>query len=79
MTSKLTVNLVVIALGVFLLAALGGIVYLIDQGTPVSDVAVIAGPLGVALGALASILASTRAGDVVAPEPAQPPAQVQGP
>lgn len=59
-TSKTTINLVVIFLGVFALAALGAVTYLIDQNASAANVAIIVGPMGVALGAVGGVLASTR-------------------
>lgn len=59
-TSKTTVNLVIIFLGVFALAALAAVTFLIDGGQAADKVAIIVGPMGVALGAVAGVLASTR-------------------
>lgn len=60
MTSKATVLMVVGFLGIFALAALAGTVFLIDSNAPSTSVAIITGPMGVALGALASMLVSSR-------------------
>jgi len=60
MTSRSTVLAVVCFLGVFTLGALGAVTWLVHDHISADAVAVIATPMGVALGALASILASTR-------------------
>lgn len=59
-TSKTTVNLVIIFLGVFAILALAAVYGLIDSGKSADKVAIIVGPMGVALGAVAGVLASTR-------------------
>lgn len=59
-TSKTTVQTVVILLGLFAILALGGVVYLVDTGAPVASVAIVSTPMGVALGSLGTLLASTR-------------------
>ncbi len=69
MTSKLTINLVVLIIGAFAIGALIGVFLLLDDGKPDTAVIALTTPMGVALGALASMLVSTRAGDVVAPAP----------
>jgi hypothetical protein len=72
MTSKGTVLLVVAFLGVATLMGMGGLIWLVGT-TDVKDaglLAVVAGPTGTALGALATLLASTRT-------EASPPVPVQ--
>lgn len=62
MTSKGTVFLVVAFLGVATLMGMGGLIWLVGT-TDVKDaalLAIVAGPTGTALGALATLLASTR-------------------
>lgn len=82
MTSKLTINLVVILLGVTLLGTIGGAIGLAAAHDTIPEQLWTVG--STALGALAAVLVSTRAGDVVAPVPAPPadvpdPEPVQGP
>lgn len=60
MTDKGTIRAVVILLGLFALVGLSGMIYLIDRETEADMLAILAGPMGTALGALASILVSTR-------------------
>ncbi len=60
MTSKTTVLAVVVSLALFAIGALAGTIYLIDSGASEGAVAIVVGPMGVALGALASVLNSTR-------------------
>lgn len=60
MTSKTTVLAVVVSLAIFAIGALAGAVFLIDSGASETAIAIIVGPMGVALGALASVLNSTR-------------------
>lgn len=60
MTQQRTVLVVVLALAGFALVGLGGLIYLVDAGTAPEAIAIIAGPTGVALGALGSMLNSTR-------------------
>lgn len=59
MTDRLTIRLVITFIGIFALVGLAGIIWLIDEGTAGVDLAIIAGPTGVALGALGSMLAHT--------------------
>lgn len=62
MTNKGTVFLVVVFLGVATLLGMGGLIWLVGT-TDVKDaalLAIVAGPTGTALGALATLLASTR-------------------
>ncbi len=75
-TAKSTVNLVIIILGVFALVGLVGVLWLTDSGTDAAAIAVIVGPMGVALGAVGGVLASTRTPVAAAPEA---PEIVQGP
>lgn len=67
-TDTFTVRLVVAILGVFALIALGGLVWLVQDGTPGAELAIISTPMGLALGAVAGILAKTST------VPDQPPA-----
>lgn len=60
MTSRTTVLAVVIGLALFALVGLLCATYLIDQGKDAALVALIATPMGVALGGLTGLLASTR-------------------
>lgn len=60
MTDKRTVTMVVAFLGVFALAGLLSSVWLIDHERDASNIAIVAGMTGTALGALGGILASTR-------------------
>lgn len=69
-TSKTTINLVVIFLGVFSLLALAAVTFLIDAGQAADKVAIIVGPMGVALGAVAGVLASTKSAVEVPAPPA---------
>lgn len=72
MTSKGTVFLVVTFLGVATLMGMGGLIWLVGT-TDVKDaalLAIVAGPTGTALGALATLLASTRT-EQGAPVPVQ--------
>lgn len=64
MTSKLTINLVVALLGITLLGCVGGAIVLSALRTPIPDQLWTVG--STALGSLASVLVSTRAGDVAA-------------
>lgn len=64
MTDRLTVVMVVTFLGVSTLVGLGGLIWLVGR-LEVKDaalLAIIAGPTGTALGALGTLLASTRTG-----------------
>lgn len=73
-TSKSTINIVIVFLGVFALAALAAVFFLVDGGTAADKVAIIVGPMGVALGAIAGVLSNTRA-----PVPAAPPVVMDPP
>ncbi len=73
-TAKSTVNLVIVTLGIFALVALVGVLWLTDNGTDATSIAVIVGPMGVALGAVGGVLASTRT-----PVPANPPVVMDPP
>ena len=77
-TSKLTINLVVILLGVTLLGCIGGAIWLTSVHDKVPDQLWTVGTT--ALGALAAILVSTRTtpDPIVLPEPA-PVADPHGP
>lgn len=90
MTSKTTVLAVVVSVAIFAILGLAGAVFLIDQGTDAALVALVTTPMGVALGALASMLASTRSTvtngekappndltQFVPPPPPRPPVQQQ--
>jgi hypothetical protein len=66
MTNQRTITLVVLFLGLFALLMGGGSIWLLAQDKPGEALAPIVGLAGTALGALASMLVSTR----VAPEPA---------
>jgi len=68
-TPKVVIMAVVIILGVFGLAALGAVTFLIADGTEASSIAILVGPMGVAIGAVAGVLASTRTTDTAAPTP----------
>jgi hypothetical protein len=62
MTNKGTVFLVVAFLGIATLLGMGGLIWLVGT-TDVKDaalLAIVAGPTGTALGALSTLLASTR-------------------
>lgn len=67
MNSRITVLAVVAFLGLFALVALGCTAWLIHDHTGGTEVAVIATPMGLALGGLTGMLASTRT------EPPNPP------
>lgn len=60
MTDRKVVLIVVLMLGVFALGGLAALAWLIHGKTPGSELAIISGPMGVALGALAAVLVSTR-------------------
>lgn len=60
MTSRTTVLAVVIGLALFALVALGCTTFLIHDGVAAAQVGLIATPMGMALGGLTGILASTR-------------------
>lgn len=72
MTDRRVVLIVVIMLGVFALGGLAALTWLVHGKTPGDQLAIIAGPMGVALGALSAVLVSTRT--VPADDP---PQQVQ--
>lgn len=72
MKNQLTVTLVVIFLGMFALGGLAGLVFLLWDGADAATVAVVATPMGVALGALGAVLASTSV-NPPAPVVAEPP------
>lgn len=73
MTDRRTVQLVVIALAVLTAIALVGTIGLLALDRPASAVAVVSGLAGTGMGALASLLVSTRSGDP-APAAAEVPA-----
>lgn len=77
MTDKGTIRLVIVLLGLFAILGLAGVVYLIDGGTSAALVAVVSTPMGVALGSLGTMLASTRtvAEPIVPVQVVNPPAQ----
>lgn len=60
MTPARVVYAVVIVLGLFVLAGLLGTIWLVHGKTPASEVAVVSGLCGTALGGLVGLLASTR-------------------
>lgn len=60
MTSRTTILAVVIGLALFSLASLACVTFLIHDGTPDASVAILAVPMGTALGSLATLLSSTR-------------------
>ena len=62
-TPKVVIMAVVVILGVFALAALASITTLILADKNTSTIAIIVGPMGVAIGAVAGVLASTRTTD----------------
>lgn len=68
MTDSFVVRAVVLLLGAFALIGLAGLIFLVWSGTAGSDLAIVGGPTGVALGALGALLVSTRVG------PTPPPA-----
>lgn len=59
-TDTFTVRAVVLLIGAFAVVGLVGLVFLIWSGTQSADLAIVSGPLGVALGALSAVLVSTR-------------------
>lgn len=63
MTDRRVVLIVVIMLGVFALGGLAALTWLVHGKTPGDQLAIIAGPMGVALGALSAVLVSTRTAD----------------
>lgn len=70
MTDSKVVLTVIAFLGIFALCGLGGSVWLISVNTDASSVAIVSGLTGTALGAVATMLASTRSSN-------EPPAPVQ--
>lgn len=62
MTDRRVVFAVVLFLGTFALMGLGGTTWLIDHQRDASNIAIVSGLTGTALGALGGILASTRSG-----------------
>ncbi|QOR55365.1 MAG: hypothetical protein SHS37scaffold145_16 [Phage 71_18] len=62
MTDRRVVFAVVLFLGAFALLGLGATTWLIDHQRDASNIAVVSGMTGTALGALGGILASTRSG-----------------
>ena len=77
MTNQRTVTMVVTFLGLFALCGLAGTVWLIDHQRDASNIAIVAGMTGTALGALGAVLASTKTSDIpqavtVANPPADP-------
>jgi hypothetical protein len=60
MTDIRIVRMVVLFLGVFCLGSLTAMSWLIHGKTPGAELAIIAGPMGTALGALGAVLVSTR-------------------
>ena len=75
MTNQRTITLVVLFLGLFCLLMGAGTVWLIAQDKPGEALAPVAGLAGTALGALASMLVSTR----VAQDPPQQEILTTGP
>lgn len=75
MTNQLTVTFVVVLLGLFALLMGGGSIWLLHDGNSGEAIAPIVGLAGTALGALASMLVSTR----VAQDPPQEEIVRQGP
>ena len=79
-TSRFTVQLVVVFLGLYMLATLTAVTTLILHGTPTAQIALVASGGTTALGALAMVLSSTRvanpipAKEVAALPPVPPPA-----
>ena len=67
MTNQRTVTMVVAFLGLFALAGLFGTVWLIDHQRDASNIAIVAGMTGTALGALGAVLASTKTTEVPTP------------
>lgn len=72
MTDRITVVAVVVFLGAFALLGLASTTWLIDHSRDASNIAIVAGLTGTSLGALATLLASTKS----TPTPADPPAPV---
>lgn len=62
MTSPRIVQTVVILLGLVVLLGLGGVIWLVDHKVDPSGIALVSGITGTALGALGSLLATTRTG-----------------
>lgn len=67
MTDRRVVLIVVVMLGVFALGGLAALTWLVHGKTPGDQLAIIAGPMGVALGALSAVLVSTRTTDITQP------------
>ena len=67
MTNQRTVTMVVAFLGLFALAGLFGTVWLIDHQRDASNIAIVAGMTGTALGALGAVLASTKTTEIAMP------------
>lgn len=65
-TDSRVVLAVVVLLGVFGLLGMGGLIWLVHSGADGNAVAIIAGPTGTAVGALAAVLATTRTVDASA-------------
>jgi hypothetical protein len=63
-TDKSTVNLVVLLLGVAAILGLGGLVYLIQDGTEAEQLIVVSTPVAGIVGALGAMLSSTRSVDL---------------
>jgi hypothetical protein len=78
-TSKTTINLVVSFLGVFALAALAAVTFLIDRNASAANVAIIVGPMGVALGAVGGILSTSRSPVASQLPVVTPPEQIADP
>lgn len=64
MTDRRTVQLVILILGIFAIAGLAGIVYLIDSGSASESVSPLVALVGPAIGAVGAMLVSTRSVDV---------------
>lgn len=64
MTDRRTVQLVIVILGLFALAGLAGIVWLIGTGHAAEDVSPLVALTGPAIGAVGAMLVSTRSVDV---------------
>lgn len=62
MTDRRVPLLVIVFLGTFALLGLAGTIWLIDHQRDASNIAIVAGMTGTALGGLAGILASVRSG-----------------
>lgn len=73
MTDRLTVRLVVVLLGLFALTGLAGLIWLVDHDVEGELLAIVATPMGSALGALSAVLVSTRSAPEVPPGPTDGP------